>query len=143
MSFKAEQVNTFGTMPRRLFFMDAVMKGLPVKVYHCFVDDHATFSARLLALFTVAQAHGPEMDRAETVTLLNDLCIMAPGALVDPSLVKSLISQWILVPNFLSSSRQFEKTFFIKSCLVHLISSGLYKKWCQKPANRLITELPS
>jgi hypothetical protein len=47
-------------------------------------------------------------------------------ALVDPSLVKNLISQWILVPNFLSSSRQFEKNFFIKSCLVHLISSGLY-----------------
>ena len=45
---------------------------------------------------------------------------------MDPSLVKNLISQWILVPNFLSSSRQFEKNFFIKSCLVHLISSGLY-----------------
>jgi hypothetical protein len=31
----------------------------------------------------MVDAKGPEMDASETVTLLNDLCIFAPGALVD------------------------------------------------------------
>jgi hypothetical protein len=66
--------------------MHATMKGLPTEVFHRFVGDDATFRARLLSLFTVAQARGPEMNRAETVTILNDLCMLAPGALVDPNM---------------------------------------------------------
>lgn len=46
-------------------------------------------------------------------------------AMVEPNLIKKLITQWILQPNFLSSTRQFEKNYFIKSVLVHLITSKL------------------
>ncbi len=35
-------------------------------------------------LVPVGDLAGNDMTRAETVTLFNDLCIMAPGALVDP-----------------------------------------------------------
>ena len=38
---------------------------------------------RACSLFTMVDASGPEMDRAETVTVFNDLCILAPAALVD------------------------------------------------------------
>lgn len=86
MPFSAVQVNTFGPSPSRMFLMDATMKRLPVAVYHRFVGDAATFRVRLLAMFQIVDAHGPEMDRSETVTLFNDLCIFAPGALVDPSI---------------------------------------------------------
>lgn len=83
MTFTGEQVNTYGPEPSRLFYLDATMRGLPVDVIHAFVGPSATMRAKLCSLVTMADASGPEMDRAETVTLLNDLCILAPAALVD------------------------------------------------------------
>jgi hypothetical protein len=86
MTFHAEQVNTFRSLPARLFSMNAIMKGLPVDIYHRFIDESATFRVRLLSLFTMVDAKGPVMDQSETVTLLNDLCVLAPAALIEPTL---------------------------------------------------------
>jgi len=86
MVFRAEQYNFFAAPPARLFFMDATMKGLPVDIFHRFIDDSATFRVRLLSAFTMVDAKGPEMNRSETVTLFNDLAILAPGRLIDPSI---------------------------------------------------------
>jgi len=86
MTFEAEQVSTFGGTPARAFTMSAIMKRLPVDVYHRFIADSATFRVRLLSLFTMVDAKGPVMDQSETVTILNDLCILAPAALIDSSL---------------------------------------------------------
>ena len=83
MTFTGEQVNTYGREPSRLFFLDATMKGLPVDVIHTFVGPSATMRAKVCSLVTMVDASGPDMDRAETVTLFNDLCILAPAALVD------------------------------------------------------------
>lgn len=85
MAFSGEQVNTVAPAAR-FFFMDAVMKGLPVKVFHAFEDGAATMRVKLLGLIPVVNAMGPEMTRAETVTVFNDLCVIAPGALVDPAI---------------------------------------------------------
>jgi hypothetical protein len=63
--------------------MDAELFGLPVEVLHVFTGGAATMRVRALSLFTMVDASGPEMDRGETVTVFNDLCILAPGALVD------------------------------------------------------------
>jgi hypothetical protein len=62
--------------------MDARMKGLPVDVLHAFDDNGATMRVRLLSVRTMVDAKGAELTRAETVTLFNDLCVCAPGALV-------------------------------------------------------------
>lgn len=86
MEFTAQQLNTFGAMPARLFLMDAVMKGLPADVFHRFIADAATFQVRVLSLATVVDAKGPEMNRGETVTIFNDLCLLAPAMLLDPSI---------------------------------------------------------
>ena len=86
MAFEAEQLNTLYALPERLFFMQAVMKGLPVDVYHRFVDDAATFRVRVLSALQIVSAAGPDMNRSETVTILNDLCLLAPSALLDPSM---------------------------------------------------------
>ena len=83
MTFTGEQVNSFGRQPSRLFFMDAEMFGLPIEVLHAFEAGAATMRVRACSLFTMVDASGPEMDRAETVTVFNDLCILAPAALVD------------------------------------------------------------
>jgi hypothetical protein len=83
MSWTGAQVNTFGPRPSRVFFMDATMKGIPTDVLHVYVGSTATMQVRIASLVPLVDAHGPEMDRAETVTLLNDLCVLAPAALVD------------------------------------------------------------
>lgn len=82
MPFTTVQTNTFGT-PTRSFWMDATMKGLPTKGLHAYDNGTATMRIKLLGLFQVMEAHGREMDTAETVTWFNDLCLFAPGALVD------------------------------------------------------------
>lgn len=86
MDFTAEQLNTFGALPGRLFLMDATMKGLPVDVFHRFVGDAATYRVRVLSAVQVTEGRGPEMNRAETVTIFNDLCLLAPARLLDPSI---------------------------------------------------------
>jgi hypothetical protein len=83
MPFTGEQVNTFGRSPARLFLIDATMHGLPVDVLHEYVDGHAAMRVTLASTIPIADASGPELDRSETVTLLNDLCLFAPAALVD------------------------------------------------------------
>jgi hypothetical protein len=83
MAFTAEQVNTLDP-PQRFFKMDAVMKGLPVDVLHVYDKAGATMRVKVLSVFPMADAKGPDMTRAETVTLFNDLCILAPGALISP-----------------------------------------------------------
>ena len=83
MTFTGEQVNSYGHQPSRLFLMDAEMFGLPIEVLHVFEAGAATMRVRACSLFTMVDASGPEMDRAETVTIFNDLCILAPAALVD------------------------------------------------------------
>lgn len=83
MPFTGQQVNTYGPRPRRIFLMDATRSRLPITVLHVFADTTATMRVKLLSLFTVVDASGPEMDRGETVTVFNDLVVMAPGAIVD------------------------------------------------------------
>ena len=83
MRWTGEQTNTFGPEPSRVFFMDATMKGLPVDVLHVYVGPTATMQVSVASLKIIVDARGPEMDQAETVTLLNDLCVLAPAALVD------------------------------------------------------------
>jgi hypothetical protein len=87
MKFTGEQVNTYGATPSRLFLMDATMFGLPVDVLHVFLGPSATMRVRLCSLLPMVNAAGPEMDRGETVTLFNDLCVLAPAALIDAPVV--------------------------------------------------------
>jgi hypothetical protein len=83
MSFTGEQVNTYGPQPSRLFFMDATMFGLPVDVLHTYVGPSATMRVKACSLVPMVNAAGPDMDQAETVTLFNDLCVLAPAAIID------------------------------------------------------------
>lgn len=85
MTFTADQLDIVDT-PRRFFMMDARMTGLPVDVLHVFDDDGATMRVRLLSVRTMVDVKGAALTHAETVTLFNDLCCLAPGALLTPNI---------------------------------------------------------
>lgn len=85
LPFTGEQHNFFDP-PARLFLMDATMFGIPFQAFHRLVDGAATMQVRVATIKTVVDAKGPVMDQSETVTLLNDMAIMAPGALISPQI---------------------------------------------------------
>jgi hypothetical protein len=67
----------------RLYFMQAVRAGVPVDVLHHYGCGGAGMEARVLGLVPVVEARGPVLLRSETVTMLNDLFLLAPGALLE------------------------------------------------------------
>jgi hypothetical protein len=82
MPFEAEQ-QSFADQPTRLFFMQARMFGLPLEVFHRRVGGHATMQVKIAGLVPMVDARGEVMDRSEAVTLFNDMCLLAPGTLLD------------------------------------------------------------
>ena len=85
MRSRTVQLNVFGR-PARLFLLRARMFGLPVRAMHLYRDEQATFQVRVASLVNMIDLKGSEISAAETVTVLNDLTFMAPGALVDDRL---------------------------------------------------------
>jgi hypothetical protein len=85
MPFEAEQYN-FYDHPSRFFYMNASKLAMPIQGYHRFVDREATMLVKLAAVLPVARASGEDMTRAETVTLFNDMCLLAPATLIDAAI---------------------------------------------------------
>jgi hypothetical protein len=85
MPFTAEQL-LFPGEPSRFFLMHARRGVLPVEVLHVYRGGSASMRVRILSLLPIVDASGPELDRAETVTMLNDLALLAPAALIDPAI---------------------------------------------------------
>jgi hypothetical protein len=84
MALSAEQHNFFD-QPARSFYLNASMFMLPVQGYHRYVGPSATMRVKAAALMPVVDMSGPEMNQGETVTMFNDMCIMAP-ALIHPAI---------------------------------------------------------
>lgn len=82
MTLKSVQYN-FMDLVSRSFYIVAKKRGIPAIGLHIYQNARATFQVRLLGLFTVVNAKGPKLDQGETVTVLNDMCVMAPGSLID------------------------------------------------------------
>jgi hypothetical protein len=82
----AEQYN-FVDEPARLFYLSASMFMIPVQGYHRYIGPSATMRVKAAALVPVVDVAGAEMDQGETVTMFNDMCVMAPATLIDPAIV--------------------------------------------------------
>jgi len=86
MPLLAEQYN-FVDEPARLFYLNGSMLAVPVQGYHRYIGPSATMKVRAAALLPVVDVSGPEMNLGETVTMFNDMCVMAPATLIDPAIV--------------------------------------------------------
>lgn len=69
--------------PARLFHMKARRAGIPMDIYHRYVAGAATFQVRLAGLIPMVDKAGAALTHDETVTLMNDVLVMAPAAVVD------------------------------------------------------------
>lgn len=80
--FTSVQYNFFDD-PARLFFMQATMSGFSVYGYHRYAAGTATMTIKLFGIYPVLYKKGDTMNQAETVTLFNDMCLLAPATLID------------------------------------------------------------
>jgi hypothetical protein len=122
MPFTAEQ-HSFFHPPRRYFFMRAARAGLPLDGLHTYTEDGARMRIKLLSMFPVVDLKGPLLTRTETVTVLNDMAIMAPAALIDPAI------RWRQIDD-----RQVEATFTngpheVRAVLVFDATGALSNFW--------------
>jgi hypothetical protein len=108
--------HTFFDRPARLFLMKARMLGLPVRALHIYRQEQATFTVRVASLVNMVDLRGDEISAAETVTVLNDLCLMAPGALVDPRLAWAPVDDRTAAVTFTIGSHRVRATLVFNDC---------------------------
>ena len=73
----------FFDSPARLFHMNATRGGMPIDIFHRYVDHAATFQVKIAGVWPMVDKSGPVLTRAETVTLMNDIVVLAPAAVLD------------------------------------------------------------
>jgi hypothetical protein len=125
--FISVQYNFFDD-PTRLFFMKAKMYGAPVPGYHCYQNATATMQIKLLGLFNIVNIKGTEMNKAETVTLFNDMCLMAPATLIDKRIEWTAIDSLSTKATFTNKVNKISATLYFNELgqLVNFISDDRY-----------------
>ena len=83
MPATATEYGAFGSAPTRLFHMRAARAGIPIDVLHQYDRGAATFEVRIAGLIPVVNKSGPAISHDETVTVMNDVLVLAPAALLD------------------------------------------------------------
>jgi hypothetical protein len=102
MPLLAEQYNVVGE-PRRFFYLTASKFGIPIQGYHRYVGATASMRINAAGLLPIAAAAGAEMVQSETVTVFNDMCLMAPGTLIDPAIQWEAVDSRTVRARFVST----------------------------------------
>ncbi len=125
--FNSLQYNFFDD-PTRMFFMKAKMFGITVPGYHEYQDANAVMQVKLFGCFSVINAKGPEMNKAETVTVFNDMCLMAPATLIDKRIQWEPISNTSVKATFTNDGIKISAVLYFndKGQLVNFISDDRY-----------------
>jgi hypothetical protein len=69
-----------------LFFMKAKMFGITIPGCHRYEHQKAMMNIKLFGLFDIVKIQNKEITKGETVTILNDMCLMAPATLLSRQL---------------------------------------------------------
>lgn len=85
LAIAAQQYDFFDD-PARMFFIESSMYGLPFDGLHLYIGENATMQIKVASLIQVVNAKGREMNQGETVTLFNDMCLLAPASLLGSSI---------------------------------------------------------
>ncbi len=132
--FTSEQHN-FLDAPERFFFMKAKVKGLSAVGYHAYSNGQASMTVKLLSLIPVVNISGPDMLKAETVTVFNDMCLLAPATLIDERIQWEPIDDLSAKAVFTANNISISATLFFneKGELINFISDDRYdinqKQW--------------
>jgi hypothetical protein len=112
----SDQYNFFESYGR-FFFMKAGKMGIPFRARHIYCDQKANFVVRVAGIFNAVDIKGEALTKAETVTVLNDMCLFAPAGLIDNRL------SWKEL-DALSCEVTFTNGNFIVSAVLHFNEQG-------------------
>jgi hypothetical protein len=126
-TFRSVQYNFFDD-PTRLFFMKAQLFGVTIPGYHNYQHAKAKMNVKLFGLIAVVNASGNEMNKAETVTVFNDMCLMAPASLVDKRIVWESIDDLSTKATFTNGVNKISATLYfnVAGQLINFISDDRY-----------------
>lgn len=112
----------------RLFFMKAKMFGITVPGYHNYQNATAGMQVKLFGMFPIAQAKGNEMNKAETVTVFNDMCLMFPASLIDKRIKWEPIDNTSANAIFTNENNKITATLYFNETgqLINFISNDRY-----------------
>nr|AOR51194.1 hypothetical protein [uncultured bacterium pAM1] len=127
MDIDAQQYEFFGDNAR-LFYISSSLFGIPFDGLHSYTGDSATMKITIAGLIQIADARGDTMTRSETVTLFNDMCLMAPSTLISESIRWEAIDSFSVRAYF--SNKQYtiaaDLFFDSTSALVNFSSMDRY-----------------
>jgi len=106
---------SFVPAPARLFLLRTRMKGLPVTGLHAYTHDGARMQIRVAGVVDMIDESGDAFTRAETVTMLNDFCIMAPGALLDERFVWQAVNDTSALVTFTNGVHRVSATLYFSA----------------------------
>jgi hypothetical protein len=126
-TFRSEQHNFFDE-PTRLFFMKAKMFGMTVPGYHAYKKGVATMQIKLFGLYPIIDAKGKEMNKAETVTLFNDMCLFAPATLIDKRITWEVVDSLSVKATFTNQGNSISAILYFNDIgqLTNFISDDRY-----------------
>lgn len=84
---------------------------------------------KLAGAVPIVQARGPELDRSETVTLFNDMCILAPGSLLSPRIAWEAIDDRTVRAHFTNGAQTI-------SALLYFDAAGLLTNFASDDRSR-------
>ena len=136
MKLQSVQYN-FYQKPSRYFYMSASKMGLPATGLHLYQNETATFVVRLLNWFKVVDARGEQLNQAETVTLFNDMCFIAPATLIDKRITWETLDQTSVKGIFKNGRILIRAVLYFneKGELVNFISNDRYETDGKKYVN--------
>ncbi|MDC7226932.1 MAG: hypothetical protein PQJ61_09230 [Spirochaetales bacterium] len=122
-----EQIS-FTDNPVRLFYMELKFLGLKIFGLHHYESAAASMDIKILDVFKVAQARGIEMNRSETVTIFNDMCILAPAALIDSRISWREIDDFTVEGTYTNAGIAVKGVLFFneKGQLINFVSNDRY-----------------
>lgn len=128
MPLQSVQYN-FYENPSRYFYMTAKKMGLPSTGLHLYQHETATFEVKLLNWFKVVDAKGDKLNQAETVTLLNDMCCIAPATLIDNRITWETINDTVVKAQFKNGRIRISAVLYFtgKGELVNFISNDRFE----------------
>lgn len=111
LDFNSVQYNFFDE-PSRIFYIDSKMYGLPFDGLHSYVGPNAVMLIKIASLLKVVDARGKLMNKGETVTMFNDMCLFAPASLIDKNIVWEEIDSLKIKTTFTNQGNTIKAVLF-------------------------------
>jgi hypothetical protein len=146
MDITCQQYNFYDD-PARLFYIESTVFGIPFDGLHAYVGNSATMQIKVASVFQVADAKGEKMNQGETVTMFNDMCLMAPATLIDKTIQWETVDSLRVKAKFTNKGNSITAllTFNDKGQLTDFLSNDRYystdgKTYTSYPWSTPITE---